>query len=76
MQNQEISQQELIEIDDTKVEPELQNQGVDLMPSTQQVIIQSPPPLAVELAPYKEGEVVPLYNYLVMETYNLSYHEH
>lgn len=51
MQDQELSHQieQMIEINDTEAELELQNQDVDLIPNTKHVTIQSPPLLAAYL---------------------------
>lgn len=65
----------LIEIDDMAVECESLNQDVNLIPSTQQVVIHSPPLLGVESSPYEEREVVPLDDDPFMDTYNMSYDE-
>lgn len=53
----------------------MHNQDFELMPSTQQVIIQSPTPPVADSAPGEEGEFVSLDENLVMDTYNLSYDE-
>lgn len=77
MQDQDLVHQveELIQIVYMEEEPKPQNQYVDMIRSTQQVIIQSPPPLATELDPSEEGEVFPLDDGPVMDMYNLSYNE-
>lgn len=45
MQDQELAQhiEDLIEVVDMELEPEQQDQDVDLIPSAPQVIFQSPP---------------------------------
>jgi len=65
----------MIVIQGMEVEPETLNQAFDLMPITQQVTIQFPPPLTTEQAPIEEEEIVPLDDGLVMDTYNLTYDE-
>ena len=77
MQDLDLSQQieNLIEVTNMEMEQEPQNEDVDLMLRAPQVTIFSPPPPTVELAPGEEGEVVPLDNDMVMDTYNVSYGE-
>ena len=77
MRDWELAQQieHLIEVTNMEMDQEPQNEDVDLMPSTPHVTIQSPPPLAAEPTPSEEGDVVPLDGDLVMDVYNMSYHE-
>lgn len=69
MQDKEITQliEGFIEIQDMEAEPKPHNQDVDLMRSTQQVTIQSPPLSAAKLAPSEEEEFFPLDNGPVMD---------
>lgn len=72
--DQDVSQQigHLIEVTDMEMEQELHNEDVDLMPSTPQVIVQSPPPSSIETTLSKEGDVVPLDDDSVMDVYKMS----
>lgn len=77
MQEKELEKniEELIEIEDMEVEAQSQNQDVDLMLSTQQGTVQSPPPLVAVLALSEEDEIIPLDDNMVMDTYIFSYDE-
>lgn len=76
MKDKELTQEieELIKIQEMEKEPKLQDQDADMVPSTQQVTIQSPHP-STEQAPSEEEEIIPLDDGLVTSTYNLSYDE-
>lgn len=77
MQEKEHAQEneELIVIQDMEVGPKLLSQDVDLMLSTQQIIIQSISPLTGEQAPREEDEIVPIEDCSIMDMYNLTYDE-
>ena len=70
MHDQELAQwiKYLIEVANMELGPGPRDEDIDLMISALQFIIQSPPPLAVDLALSKEGDVVPLDYDLVMST--------
>lgn len=55
-----------------ELEEELQREFVDLMSRATQVIPQSPPPQAVDLAPREKRDVVLLNDDLIIDVYNLS----
>ena len=57
------------------MEQDPQNEDVDLMPSTLQVTIQSPPPPPIDPSLSKEGDVVPFDDDPMMDVYNLSFDE-
>ena len=75
MQDWEIAQQieDLIEVVDMELEPEPQDEDVDMIPSTPQITIQSPSPLATKPSLSVEGDIVSLDDDSVMDVYNLSY---
>lgn len=54
---------------------ELQDENLDLIPSSQQAIVQTPPPPVSEPSLSEEGEIVPLNDDLVMDVYNTSFNE-
>lgn len=70
---QEIEAMILIQV--MEVEPEFLNQDVDPIPSTQQVTLQSSPPLTTEKAPSEGEEDFPLDDGVVMDMYNITYDE-
>lgn len=77
MQDMKVSQQVeyLIMIRDMEEKPKPQNQDVDLMPNTQQIIVQATPSLVAESTLGDEGKVIPFDDDQVIGMYNLSYNE-
>lgn len=77
MQDNEIFQEieELIIIQDMKMESEPQNQDVNLMSISRSITIQSPPPQTTNQALNEEEEIVPLDDGPIMDMYIVTYDE-